>query len=54
MTFASLADQIGLEIPVMDSLITLGQILADDMPKNERRTIGTYSNADKARSNIHR
>jgi opine dehydrogenase len=41
MTFASLADQIGLETPVMDSLITLGQILADDMPKNERRTVET-------------
>ncbi|TYR78920.1 dehydrogenase [Priestia megaterium] len=38
-TFASIADHIELETPVMDSLITLGEILVGGIPKEHRRTI---------------
>ncbi|MFC3884852.1 NAD/NADP octopine/nopaline dehydrogenase family protein [Bacillus songklensis] len=38
-TFASIADHIGLETPVMDSLITLGEILVGGIPQMEGRTI---------------
>ncbi|UYG98106.1 NAD/NADP octopine/nopaline dehydrogenase family protein [Cytobacillus firmus] len=38
-TFASIADHIGLETPVMDSLITLGEILVGGNPQTEGRTI---------------
>ncbi|MGG4392160.1 dehydrogenase [Priestia megaterium] len=38
-TFASIADHIGLETPVMDSLITLGEILVGGNLQKEGRTI---------------
>jgi opine dehydrogenase len=41
VTFASIADQIGLETPVMDSLITLGRILSNNLVENEGRTVET-------------
>ncbi|AXN38503.1 NAD/NADP octopine/nopaline dehydrogenase family protein [Peribacillus butanolivorans] len=35
-TFASIADHIGLETPVMDSMITLGEILVGGIPQTGR------------------
>ncbi|MEK5214661.1 NAD/NADP octopine/nopaline dehydrogenase family protein [Psychrobacillus sp. FSL H8-0487] len=38
-TFASIASHIGLETPVMDSLITLGEILVGESLQSDERTI---------------